>query len=442
MTLGNSNLYIEGPEELTGDAAPDEVFQRNKYVEDLLNMKLDFTGVDLSFNDVEGYLHRYVATAADDFDLFINDMRGSCAASVKGGFLNRLHIGNFDFSAPWWYEDFMQDVSLIPDYQCVLAGDFFIDILRSSHILLVNKSLYTDLYGEDGPAALYDEVFEGKWTYDRFIEITEGSYADLNGNGKPDTSDRFGYAAFQNYGPMIPFVASANPGFIERSEEGITGVAMYNDRALQLYDYIKRIFMSPNSGTLQVFREDQEGTMRQFTEGRCMILGYQRLGSLEYALLRDMEADFGILPYPKLTEGDEYVTSAHDTSEIGLIPVTIAPDSLEFISAAVEVLSRETFKKVLPVYYDSSMKMKYTRDRTSARMLDLIHDNIGDSFPLAWGPALGDILVYGTYYVGMTNGREFTSVFKSQEKVVQKMLDKYIQSYRKIADQQADYWVD
>ena len=38
VSLGNSNYMIEGPEELTGDAAPDAAYERNLAVEDLLNV--------------------------------------------------------------------------------------------------------------------------------------------------------------------------------------------------------------------------------------------------------------------------------------------------------------------------------------------------------------------------------------------------------------------
>ena len=92
------------------------------------------------------------------------------------------------------------------------------------------------------------------------------------------------------------------------------------------------------------------------------------------------------------------MTSAHDTSEVGLIPITVSPDSTGYISAVIEVLCRETHKAVLPVYYDSSIKMKYTRDQNSVQMLDIIHDNIGDSFPLAWSNELDAILLQGTFY--------------------------------------------
>ena len=83
-----------------------------------------------------------------------------------------------------------------------------------------------------------------------------------------------------------------------------------------------------------------------------------------------MEDGLGVVPYPKLDENQKnYVTSTHDTAEIGVIPVTLPPTALDYISAVVEVLCRETYKNVLPVYYESSLKMKYTRDDTSAKMV-------------------------------------------------------------------------
>ena len=143
------------------------------------------------------------------------------------------------------------------------------------------------------------------------------------------------------------------------------------------------------------------------------------------------------LHYPKLTEGDEYVTSAHDTSEIGVIPTAVPEESLDFISAAVEVLCRETYKKVLPVYYESSMKVKYTRDQTSAQILDMIHDHIGDSFPIAWGPAMNDFFLCNAFYSPMDSGKDFTSNYKSQERPALKMMEKILKAYRKMAEEQS-----
>ena len=347
---------------------------------------------------------------------------------MEGGFHNGLDCENFDFSQPWWYDDFMRDISMNYNYQYMLAGDFFIDVLRSSHALFFNKNLYTDLFGNGDE--MYETVLNGEWTYDRLIDIQEASYADLNGNGQADPSDRYGYVSYQTWGPMIPFLISANPGFVERDEEGYPTITVYNERSLRLTDYLLKVFNSPVSGSLNVFHDDNPATMEAFTTGRAVFIGCQRLGSLEYALFRDMEQDIGVIPYPKMDEGDNYITSAHDTSEVGLIPITVSYDSLEFVSAAIEVLCRETYKEVLPIYYESSLKVKYTRDNTAAQMIDIIHDNIGDSFPLAWSNQLSQILMQATFYNAVVGDGDFASKYKSQEKAAGKYLEKIINTFR------------
>lgn len=398
-------------------------------MEDLLNVNLEFIGVNYDYAGVGNYIRQYVTAASNDYDLFINDIYGTASLTLEGAFLNALGLENFDFSRPWWYADFMRDISMNYSYQFMLAGDFFIDVLRSSHVLLFNKSLYTDLFGNGDE--IYEIVLNGDWTYDRFVQICEESFADLNGDGKNDPNDRYGYVAYQSWGPMIPFLISANPGYVERDEQGYPTITVYNERSLALMDYLIKIFNSPAAGALTVFHDDSEATLLNFTSGRSVMIGDQRIGSLENARIRDMEQDFAVLPYPKLTELDDYVTSAHDTSEVGLIPITVSPDSTGFISAVIEVLCRETHKEVLPVYYDSSIKMKYTRDQNSAQMIDIIHDNIGDSFPLAWSNELEAIFLQGTFYYAVVEDGDFASRYKRLERVGTKKLEKLISTLEK-----------
>lgn len=53
-----------------------------------------------------------------------------------------------------------------------------------------------------------------------------------------------------------------------------------------------------------------------FTNGECLIASGQRMGSPENPILRQMESDAAVLPYPMLFASDQkYVTSAHDTTD-------------------------------------------------------------------------------------------------------------------------------
>lgn len=90
-------------------------------------------------------------------------------------------------------------------------------------------------------------------------------------------------------------------------------------------------------------------------------MGYNRLGDL--AELRDIEFEMGVLPYPKFDENQEgYITTLHDTSEIGAIPSTTVGDNLTFALTCLEVLARETGSKLgqmpLPPYITHKLEDK------------------------------------------------------------------------------------
>ena len=82
-----------------------------------------------------------------------------------------------------FYAEYMHALSAGPRVFWA-AGDYFIDTLRASHGLYINKNLYGNMYG--APDGIYNLVLERKWTLDQFYEIVNGSYIDANGNGEGD----------------------------------------------------------------------------------------------------------------------------------------------------------------------------------------------------------------------------------------------------------------
>ena len=154
------------------------------------------------------------------------------------------------------------------------------------------------------------------------------------------------------------------------------------------------------------------------------------MGSLESNYLRTSEHEIGVIPYPKLDENQEnYITSAHDTSEIGLLPKTMPMERMSFASAVLEVLSRESGKGVLSVYYENSLKIKYTRDTESAQMIDIIHDGLGNSFVLAWHQSLNTFL-QSLIHAAAMNQNTFASKYSSMESTLETKLNTLIETYK------------
>lgn len=252
----------------------------------------------------------------------------------------------------------------------------------------------------------------------------------IDGNGQKNVGDMLGFAVFQDWGPCIPFLITNGVQYAGRDEEGYPTITMNNERTILMCDKMYELWNSQGTGALSLFSDQQAEVMNQFAAGNVLIVGYQQLGSLESDAIRSAEHEIGIIPYPKLDELQEnYITSAHDTSEIGLIPVTMAETNISFVSAVLEVLSRESNKTVLPLYYENSLKVKYTRDNESAQMIDLIHDGLGNSFALAWHQPLNTFLQSLIHSAVMTKD-SFSSKYASVEKTLQKKLEQMVENYK------------
>lgn len=427
MGKGNSNFLIEGTGETDGGLVNDAVLERNIQVEDLLGVELEFTQIDLAYNAVAADIRRFTTSGTDEYDLVINDIYAYAELLIEGNFRNVLDEDCvFDFERPYWYKDYMDDLRLMDGYQYVLAGDYFIDILRDAHLLLLNKQIYLDHYNRKADE-LYDVVTNFEWTYEKMNEIISDMYVDKNLNGTKDKGDQFGFMEPEFWGGSIPFSVSGNPTFISRDEDGYPTVVLHEgDRANQLANAMGTLF---NNDSASVALTTDADLLTAFTQDECLIVGYQRLGSLENAILRQMEGDAAVLPYPMLFASDKkYTTSAHDTTEMGAIMATST--DLAFISTVVEVLNRETAKILIPVYYKECLQVQCVDDEKAAAIIDIIHDNFDNSFILAYNLPLGSVMLQ-SFSEAMQNKREFSAVYAGRQKSVDRALQNKIRTFEK-----------
>lgn len=433
--VGNSNYLIEGPEEETGDVVLDSAYNRNRRVEELLNVKLEFTPLDADYNSCSSAISKFILAGEDVYDIVINDLFPLANLSLQGMFSNVADAPHIDKTKSYWYEDYMSQLSLDGgNHEFIMAGDFFIDVLRSAHALYFNKSMLANLF-DDGDA-LYNEVLNNTWTYDKMLSYVNEAYQDLNGNGKKDSEDQYGLVVMQVWGPSIPFIVSANLKYVDLNSDGTMTLAMNNERSVALLEKLNDIFYANGTGNgeTDLFPDGNanEGTTNLFKSGHALILGYNRLGSFDD--LRDMKDEVGILPYPKFDETQEnYISSSHDTTEIGVIPITTS--KFDMTCAVLEVLNRETQKIVLPAYYETGLKVKYSRDDLSSQMIDIIHDNIGGSFALAYSSYCQDIFMKSTFYEPLNAKKtDFVSNYTKKEKGAQKKIDKMMEAFLAIED--------
>ncbi len=430
-SMSNSNFLIEGTGKTGGGLVSDAVVARNMTVEDLLDVKLVFTQCDLGYGSIAGDIRLYTQSGDDEFDLVINDNYDYGQLVIEGHFRNVLEEESvFDFDRNYWYKDYMEDLRFMDGYQYLLAGDYFIDVLRTAHLMVLNKDMYYDYYRTSADE-LYDVVTNYEWTYDKLCTIISGFYVDKNQNNVKDRDDQFGFMDTGYWGASIPLSTSGTTNFISRDEEGIPTVTIHEgDRANQLAAAITKLLNHNDTGLAVddklIMYEDILGN---FAAGRALVAAAMYMGSLEHSTFREMESDAAVLPYPMLFASDKkYTTATHDTTELGAVLITST--DLAYISTVTEVLNRETANILIPKYYKESLQVQCVDDEKAAAMLDIIHDNFDNAFILTYNNALGGKILQA-FYTAAQEKREFSAVFASSSKSINKTLSNKIKTYMK-----------
>lgn len=428
--MGNSNFLIEGEKDAVTNIVNDAVATRNSVVENKIGVTLEFTQLDVDYNGVEDKIRTYASAGIDEFDLVINDIYPFANLSIQGNFRNVLdpEFTSFDFDdKSYWYKEYMDDMCLVEGYEYILAGDFFIDILRSAHLLLFNKNMYQNTHENADPNEVYEWVLNYEWTYEKMLEMIQGVYQDKNNNGEKDYGDIYGFSILELWGSSIGFVVSADPGFVSRDEDGSLTITLgETSRAADLTDYLTKLAYDENA----CFGLTSDAQILQdFTNGLSLICDYQRLGSLENAVLKDMADSFGVLPCPMLYASDQkYNTATHDTTEVGAILQTCQDP--EFVSTVIQVLNRETSTELMPKYYGEALQVQYVTDPYASKMIQIIHDNISVSFILAYNNQLGST-VLNTFSNAVAGKRTFEVVYKSIGKQIPRKMKSMINTFEK-----------
>lgn len=415
---GTQNNYIQGFDELTGDVVEDAVYQRNRKVEDRLNCVIEYYLATHTYDIVASETRKVIQSGDNTYDLIIGGQFGLCQLAAEGMFINSFDNEYLDFDQPWWWSGYMEEISIGHDKRFFLVGDYFLDMLFGARVLFFNKVIYENFYGD--PNDLYAVVLDGSWTMDKMTETVKAAYHDLNGNGQNDEPDKFGYVTYLTYSSVDAFVFATDVKLTTRDDKGLIELNIVSERAVMLAEKLLGLFYNEGSYIYPA----GENTAK-FITGQALFLGNSVLSTT--ASLRDMTDDFGMIPYPKLDEiQKKYGTLIHDTMNLGVFPITTI--KFQMTGAVLEALSAESYRSVIPAYYETALKVKYTRDELSAQMIDIIHDSIQTDFAFVYYAALNNAgMIYRTTVTGKSS--DLASTYAGLEKGAQKALDKLITAY-------------
>lgn len=400
--------------EMSGDIVYDAVYERNAAVEDRLGVKLDYIQMpDNDFDRMARQVTNSIKSGTDEYDIVMQRGIQTFAQSVEGYYRDLSDAPYLDFEKPWWWMNIIRDSSIHSSKTFFLTGDISISTFLLSTVCYFNKELLSQY--DHTPDEIYDAVTDGSWTYERFENICRDVSSDLNGNGKADAEDRYGFA-YLNYGVQW-LDNSAGIKFTKRGTDGYPELALNQEKTVQLTETLNRLLYEDNLAYLEPSGDYHELVRLFSAENTAFLLGR----FMHVDNLRDMKAEYGYVPYPKLDETVGYLSGTGCSGNFLSVPVT--SESWECACAALEAMASENYHNVFPVFYESAMKIKYVGDNRDAQMIDLIHDCIYVDFTLT---AALDNVIDGLL---KTNDSNFVSAYEkkasSLEKSLQTLIDKY-----------------
>ena len=404
---------VINPEEITGDVLDDALYERNRRIEERFNMT--FSEVVADNSDA---VRNSIKAGDDRYDMVTTRIPAAYQYAHEGLLYSIDGLSHIDLGKPYWDQN-LNPVFTIANKRYFAIGATNLAAYDFTDCLIFNKKLFTDL-GLDYP---YTLVESGKWTLDRFSELSRSSVKDVNGDGIFNAEDSYGYICpAKNI--MSSFTIGAGNVTVKKDSEDIPYFSVPGDE--KYISAFQKVFevIYDNNVWFKTQTDDNVNIkdMQIFEFGRSTF-AYSTFYFVTQ--LRGMEADFGILPYPKMEETQDKYYCRVSFTDLFTVPTT--NKNLEYTGIIVEALACESAKTVIPAYYDITLRTKISRDDDSQKMLDIIFNNrvidLGDTIFCAQTRDS----VYNTMF--KKGDRDLVSKIEKMENNVNKELDKIVEAF-------------
>ncbi|MBQ3708677.1 MAG: extracellular solute-binding protein [Clostridia bacterium] len=399
-------------EELTGEAINDARFNRNATVGDKLNIKIVTDPVSTGSDVGKNAITTDVKSGTGTYDLAFCCGYATSSLSTNGYLYNLKNVPYIDLEKPWWDQVANQDLQILGQL-FYTTGDISTADNDATYCIMFNKQLIKD-YNMQSP---YDLVSDDKWTMDNFINMAEQVHEDTNGNGKVDRDDLFGVMIWDD--SMMGVVNCTGEKCCTVGDDGLLTLTIYSEKTVDaVTKFLDFALQKDIADAYQRTNWDDTWLVTKFSQNETLFL--MQLIQI-VPKMREMENDFGILPYFKYEEGQKnYYTTIGSWHSVFMCVPNNGCD-LNRTGIVTESLANEGLYDLTVAYYEKTLVGKMSRDEESEAMLDIIFAN--RVFDMGWYYAIGG---YNESVMNLLRNykNDFTSMYTSAQKMANKVLQK------------------
>ena len=424
-TRGDTDSYGEVFAELDGEVLNDAVYNRNKDVEERLNVKIDvFQGPGWQNYSSITKLKSTILAGDDTYQIIAGWAAVVPTLALEGCYTDLNSKPYLDTSKPWWTQSATTGMNVAGMLFFVTGDVSILTDLGGSYVMFLNDKV-AENYGITGIA---DDVFSGAWTLDRLIGYIKDTGSDLSGDGKRGDDDMYGLI-LDMYNSSDSFLTAADIHQIVLDENGDLVYVDQTERLTRLMEKIYPLYYSDNYSSYM--QPDAMIGVSMFAAGQ----GLLTVRELDTARneFREMEDSYTIIPLPKLDDAQkDYLTCSFNGSTIWGIPISNTKPEASL--AVMEAMGCISYNVVSPVYFETCLQYKFARNETTLRMLEIIRDNMFLDCENLYHSLLGDSIFTARNLISSKKSDVASYNAKNASKI-EKAIEKTLEKFTEIRDQ-------
>jgi len=423
--LANESLYSNArnwfsEDEVETGTIDQAIYERNLRVGASFNVK--FTeSYEKDVATTTTVVDQMVVAGDDSFDIICIPARYMLDLAAKNYLFDySSELLNIDLYGDAWIQ-WVNDIIKINGKTYFAFSDAMLSLYDFTHMMLFNTNVLAQYQIKTSP---YDHVEAGTWTYDNMYMMAKNVSSDLDGDGKYTQDDMYGYVC-PAYSILANFWVSAGATTVKKlPPQGIFIFDLKGDKHFDsVYRKVFEMFRSTN-----VWRQPTNDANRYYDEDITFQTNHALFADHTFysiSQLREMESDFGIVPYPKWddSQAQYYSRVEAGTKTWGVLYI----QDPELTGTIIEALALDSHEHLIHTYYDVTLQLKLTRDDKSIDMLDLIRST------MTYDP--GDTLFCDEVRNGI-----FSGVFKNNNQNLSSLLESRSSEVQSMINEKNDYF--
>lgn len=363
ILMRNSSVHQSDifADESSGDAVDNAVFLRNEAVSERYNVQFELIASSSGNDDSDGI--PVILSGTDAYDLVAPHGRRCITYAMNDCCVDWYSLPYLNLTYDWWAQGARNSFTF-NDTLLFMTGDMSHLSVAASYVMMFNKDILT----ANEIAHPYDDVKNGSWTFEKMSEIALQCAQDMDGDDVcllDSSTDVLGYATYPWGGTYCAFFASGSR-ILSRDENGMPIITIASETA---YDALNDFFTLATSSSCHLDTDDSNAKLVSAMTGNRIVFHDCPLNDV-VRNYRKTDLNYGIVPFPKTAEVEDYASHVAGSCNVFLIPRT-SPDTGR-TAVILEALCQEGSKSVIPVYYDSVVAGKSMRDEQSYEMLPII----------------------------------------------------------------------